>query len=163
MSGADFDAFVASRYASLVRAAYVLTADRGRAEDLVQAALLRAYPVWRRRPPDSPDAYVRTIMVRLAVREWKRAGRRDVLVAEPPEAATPSADVPLSVVLHDALTTLPRDARAVLVLRYLYGLSEEETADALGCARGTVKSRSSRALAALRASGLLDGVEAHDD
>ena len=46
--------------------------------------------------------------------------------------------------------TLPRKARAVVVLRYYEQLSEAETADALGISVGTVKSQASRALAALR-------------
>lgn len=160
MGGEDFEAFVAARYASLVKAAYVLVADRGRAEDLVQTALLKAYPVWRRQAPDSPEAYVRTVMLRLAMREWRKP--RDVPMSEPPESAGAVHDLPLALALHQALLTLPVDARAVLVLRYLYGLSEEETASELGCARGTVKSRSSRALTALRTGGLLDGVEVGD-
>ena len=163
MGVADFDAFVASRYGSLVRAAYVLTGDRATAEDLVQGALLRAYPAWRREVPASPEAYVRTIMVRLAMREWRRTRRRDVLLTDVPEPATLEADVSLGLALQTALGALPRDARAVLVLRYLYGLSEEETAATLGCARGTVKSRASRALTALRKSGLLEGVDTRDE
>jgi RNA polymerase sigma factor (sigma-70 family) len=52
--------------------------------------------------------------------------------------------------LLDALHELPEDAQAVLVCRYLLGLSEQETAAALDIAAGTVKSRTARALERLR-------------
>ena len=54
--------------------------------------------------------------------------------------------------LAQALDALPERDRTVLALRYLLELSEEETAAALGCRRGTVKSRVSRALERMRAS-----------
>jgi RNA polymerase sigma factor (sigma-70 family) len=52
--------------------------------------------------------------------------------------------------LFEALLTLPLRQRATIVLRYLEGLSELETAAVLGCSQGTVKSQSARALATLR-------------
>ncbi len=65
--------------------------------------------------------------------------------------------------MRRALARLPVEQRVVLVLRFYAQLSEAEIAETLGCAPGTVKSRASRAVAALRAGGLLsDVVEAPD-
>ncbi len=153
----EFEAFVAARYASLVRAAFVLTADRQHAEDLVQSALLRCYPAWSGGAPEHPEAYVRTAMVRLAVRSRRRRWRGEVPVADLPEVETADATgvSDTASLVRAALASLSLEHRAVVVLRHLSGLSEAETAAVLGCSVGTVKSRTSRALAALRAGGLL--------
>jgi RNA polymerase sigma factor (sigma-70 family) len=65
-------------------------------------------------------------------------------------------DPEVALDMHAALRALPWPQRAVLVLRYFNDLSERETAAVLGCSEGTVKSRAHRAIAGLRASGLLD-------
>jgi RNA polymerase sigma factor (sigma-70 family) len=67
-----------------------------------------------------------------------------------PSVADASEDVARRDGLLKALVTLPLRQRATVVLRYLEGLSERETAAALGCSEGTVKSQSSRALASLK-------------
>jgi RNA polymerase sigma factor (sigma-70 family) len=64
-----------------------------------------------------------------------------------PDAA---AGVHDRMVLLAALRALPRGRRAVLVMRYFEGLSVEETAQALGCSVGNVKSQTARGLATLR-------------
>jgi RNA polymerase sigma-70 factor (sigma-E family) len=146
----EFAAFASVRYAALVRAGYLLTADRWAAEDLVQAALLRAYPAWQRGAPDHPEAYVRKIMVRLAIRAARRKRVREVPLDAAADRAVDSPERIDRQDLQQALLSLAVPQRAVLVLRYLEGLSEADTAHALGCSVGTVKSRASRALAALR-------------
>ena len=153
-----FDAFVAARYSSLLRAAFVLTGDRGHAEDLVQAALMRSYPAWRGSAPESPEAYVRTVMVRLALR-WRRRrsfGETPTEVLPEGSASDAIGALDLSLALQAALKELTIEHRAVIVLRYLGQLSEAETAAVLGCSVGTVKSRHSRALSALRQGGVLE-------
>lgn len=146
----EFAAFAAFRYAGLVRAGYLLTGDRWAAEDLVQSALLRAYPAWQRGVPDHPEAYVRKIMVRLAMRAGRRKRLREVPLDAGADRALDGPDPVDHQVLRQALMSLTVTQRAVLVLRYFEGLTEAETAHALGCSVGTVKSRASRALAALR-------------
>jgi RNA polymerase sigma-70 factor (sigma-E family) len=148
-----FTAFVAARYRALVRTAYLLVGDQGHAEDLVQHALIRAYGAWNRiENPQAVEAYTRKTLVRATMR-WR--GRR--WHAEVPTAELP--DVPVSVDPDDldgvrqALASLPAGQRAVLVLRFLDDLSEAQTAEVLGISVGTVKSRTSRGLAALRGSG----------
>jgi RNA polymerase sigma-70 factor (sigma-E family) len=149
----SFEAFVAARLSALHRYAFVLTGDAHDAEDLVQEALARTGAGWSRvRNRDQPEAYVRTVMVRVMCNRWRRP-RRERLTAEPPE--TGRLDPALSRVDDDAavealLRGLPPRQRAVLVLRYVEGLSEAEIADTLGCAPGTVKSQAAKALASLR-------------
>jgi RNA polymerase sigma-70 factor (sigma-E family) len=155
----EFGDFVAARYPSLVRTAYLLTGDRGHAEDLVQAALLRTFHAWRRvDAPDHAEAYVRTAMIRLATRARRRRWVGEVPSADLPDhgRADASNEVAEAAVVRAALTTLPWPQRAVLVLRYFDDLTEAQVAEVLGCSVGTVKSRASRALAALRTAGLLD-------
>lgn len=150
----QFDDFVAHRLPALYRYAYVLTGNQHDAEDLVQEALTRTGVAWSRvKRKDDPEGYVRTTMARIMANRWRRP-RREHLVAETPDR--PVTDGALDRVadadhLGTALAALPPRMRAVLVLRYVEQLTEEETARALGCSKGTVKSQASRALARLRA------------
>lgn len=157
-----FRCLVASRYAALTRTAFLLTGDRGHAEDLAELALLKSYEAVRRgAQPDSLEAYTRTAMLRLALR-WRVTGWRTERVMPVPDPAS-ATDPTLGVAVRQALLALPKEQRAVLVLRYFEGLSEQETAQTLGVRAGTVKSRTSRALAALRRSGLLDDGDRTED
>jgi RNA polymerase sigma-70 factor (sigma-E family) len=153
-SDEHFRALVAERYVALTRTAFLLTGDRGHAQDLVQQSLLKVYEALRRgADPTSMEAYTRTTMLRLSLR-WRQTRWRSEVPAVIPDIGSTS-DPDLGLQMRLALMALPRDQRAVIVLRYFEGLSEAETAEALGVAAGTVKSRSSRALASLRHSGLL--------
>ena len=146
-----FSAFAAARYRSLVRTAYLLVGDRGHAEDLVQNALLTTYGAWNRLDdPANAEAYTRTSLVRAALRWRSRKWHGEVPTDELPEVPAVPADDLDSV--RRALAALPAQQRAVIVLRYLDDLSEAQTAEVLGISVGTVKSRASRGLAALRAS-----------
>lgn len=163
MEGSDWDAvfreFVAARYVALVRFGYLLTGDRGQAEDLAQAALLRAFGAWRgMRDPANAEAYTRKIMVRLSVRWRRRPWRGELPVGLVPEAAAVDQFVQsdLAASIRHALQQLPAHQRAAVVLRYYVDLTPPEAADVLGCSVGTIKSRTHRALAALRTAGLLD-------
>ena len=144
----SFDAYVAARYATLLRTAYLLTGNHHDAEDLVQTALVKAVGVWRR-IADSPDAYVRRILVNENVSRWRRHRGREVLTDRPPEGVVPG-DSGDALALRDALAGLAPRQRAVIVLRYYEDLTERETADVLGIAVGTVKSQTRDALARLR-------------
>ncbi|MEV0201729.1 SigE family RNA polymerase sigma factor [Nonomuraea sp. NPDC050691] len=153
MSGTDqdFSAFVAARATSLLRVAYLACGDQAEAEDLLQTALERTYRNWHRVRHDSPEPYVRRVIVNAAI---SRARRRAILRIVPtrtlPEAPARSADADLRNVLMDALRGLPPRQRAVVVLRYWEDLSEAQTAEVLGCTVGTVKSQASKALGKLR-------------
>lgn len=159
MDADGFAEFVASRYAALTRSAFLLVGDRGLAEDLVQSALLKTLGAWDRlAATQAAEAYTRTTMVRLCVRWWRRKWRGELPAgSDERESVADDADAALALDVRVALATLPPAQRAVLVLRFLDDLSEQETARVLGCSLGTVKSRASRGLARLRASGLFDG------
>jgi RNA polymerase sigma-70 factor, ECF subfamily len=166
----QFEAFVASRYGALVRAARLVAPDPSQAEDLVQSALIRTYTRWSSlRDPVAAQSYTHTTLVRLALRGQRRRWRGERPTAKVPEqvAADAYAMSDDADLVRRALEAIPADQRAVLVLRYYVQMSEAETAAALKCKVGTVKSRASRALAALRDSGVLDSEalmsEATDD
>jgi RNA polymerase sigma-70 factor (sigma-E family) len=162
-----FADFVRTRYAPLARSAYLLTGDRGHAEDLVQSALVTTLQHWDRLVAvEAAESYARTTMLRLSRRWARRRWRHELPTVQAQLAlvggAAPPIDPAVSVDIRDRLAALPWAQRAVLVLRYFDDLSERETAAVLGCSEGTVKSRASRALAALRAAGGL-GLEDEDD
>jgi RNA polymerase sigma-70 factor (sigma-E family) len=151
-----FDALVALRSDALLRSAYLLTGDPHLAQDLVQSALVRTYLRWGTlRSPAAGEAYVRRTMFTQAASSWRRKWHGEVPSSPAlPDGAAASEDLELREVLRRALLTLPPQQRAVLVLRFYEDMSEAETARVLGCSPGTVKSRTSRGLAALRDAGL---------
>ena len=155
---AGYEDFVASRYREIVRFGALLAGDARLGEDLAQEGLIAAYRGWQRLgvPDGQPEAYVRRVMVRAAMRARRRRWRGEVPTEELPDASghgfADQSD--LSVQVFAVLRRLPADQRVVLVLRFWADASEAEVAQTLGVAVGTVKSRTSRALAALRASGL---------
>jgi RNA polymerase sigma-70 factor (sigma-E family) len=145
------DLLYQEHYGDLVRVAFLLTGDRGLAEDLTQEALLRAWRDWDRiRVMDSASGYVRGIVVNLARSSLRRRllelRHRMVEVARPVAPDDPSRRVDL----QRALARLPLRKRACVVLRYYAELSETEVASALGISVGTVKSQTHKALELLR-------------
>jgi RNA polymerase sigma-70 factor (sigma-E family) len=159
----DFSSFVATSWPALVRTGRLLARDPQSGEDLAQAALLTTYRRWG--SVTDPVAYTRTVMARLAVREGRRRWRGEVPAASVPERVF--GDAVLAVddadVVSRALSVLPADQRAVLVLRYYCDCTEAEIAEALQCSVGTVKSRAHRALVALRVDRALDEMEVGDE
>lgn len=149
-----FDDFVAARSSRLLRVAYLLTRDWAHAEDLLQTALAKAWPVWQRIEGD-PEPYIRKIIANTYASWWRRRWTAAELpTGKLPEEPAAGRDVAGQVDdrerLWQALGRLPRRQRAVVVLRYFEDLSTAEIADVLGCSIGTVKSQCSRALAKLR-------------
>jgi len=148
----EFAAYVAQRRADLFRAAWLLSGDPHRAEDVVQSALARLYVAWPRvRRADSVDAYVRRALVNAHLDEGRRPWRREAAASDGlPERAVVDPPVEERDALWSALRAPPPGQRQVVVLRHWWGLSVEETAADLGVSTGTVKSQTSAALAALR-------------
>jgi len=147
-----FAAFVAARWSPMVATAYLVTADRGVAEDCVQDALVRLHRRWRWVRPDGRVAYANRAVINAAL-SWRRRRRLQEVPLSPDEHSPVLAE-------HDpggfdprllaALWSLPPRARATVVLRFVEDRSEAETAEILGCSVGTVKSAASRGLARLR-------------
>jgi RNA polymerase sigma-70 factor (sigma-E family) len=148
-----FEEFVVARTEALLRFGYVLTGDAGRAEDVLQEALLDVHRHWDRLAADgSPEAYIRRAMVNEFV-SWRRRRSSRELPGEVPDSPVPDppdAGLAERDAVWRALARLPRRQRAVLVLRFYEDLSESEIAGVLGCAGGTVRSLATRALHALR-------------
>jgi RNA polymerase sigma-70 factor (sigma-E family) len=145
----DFEEFVAARMSALLRTAYLLTGNHHDAEDLVQTALVKTVPHWKR-ISGNPEAYVRRILVHENISRWRRRKWREVSPDQAPEAAAPAEPTAERLALQDALGKLAPRQRAVIVLRYFDDLTEAETARLMGTSVGTVKSQSRDALARLR-------------
>jgi RNA polymerase sigma-70 factor (ECF subfamily) len=159
----DHDAYaeLVQRHAGIAHRAATLIAGPWDAEDVVQDAFVRAYyalPRFRDGAPFRPWLLaIVTNTARNALRSRGQQARLRVRVSsEPVSSAVPSAEsVAVSAAgdreLLAAIASLPEKFRLVVTCRYLLELSEDETAQALGWPRGTVKSRLSRALDRLRA------------
>jgi len=152
----QYTEYVTARLPTLRRTAFLLCGDEHRADDIVQAAITKLYVHWRRvSTVDNLDAYVRSMVVRTFLSE-QRLGwfRRTSLVGAPEETpdrpAPATNEVETRMVLHRALARIAPKARAVLVLRFLLDASVADTAAALGCSAGTVKSQTALGLANLR-------------
>jgi RNA polymerase sigma-70 factor (sigma-E family) len=155
-----FTEFATTRLPRLLRYALMLTGDRELAQDVVQDVLARAQVRWRKiAGADSPDAYVRQMVLneylswrrRRAVRDVQAVGERLVGLVDRHGATGDHADTFADAEdLWNRLATLPRKQRAVLVLRYYEQLDDGEIAGLMGCARTTVRSNASKALKALR-------------
>lgn len=144
-----FDEFARARMQQLLRFGHVLTGSPHAAADLVQDALERAMLAWPRVSRQSdPEGYVRRIMVNRNISVWRKL-RRERLTAEFPEQPT-SPPPGRDLALWNQLAQLPPRQRAVLVLRYYEDMTEQQTAEVLGCSVGTVKSQAAKAIANLR-------------
>lgn len=144
----------------VVNLAYLLTGQRQLAEDLAQEAFLRVASRIREVSPDAFGAYLRRTVVNL-VRSHFRHARVERRYAdrveseaerrrEANEAASATTDTDTRDELWSALQALPVRQREAIVCRFYLDLSEEQTADSLRVAIGTVKSATSRGLQALR-------------
>lgn len=156
MAARDRDAFaefVAARSGALHRAAYLMVGDAGLAQDLVQEALTKTYVAWPRlRDPANAEAYTRKAITTTAITWFRRRSWSERPTDHLPErtAAGPADASDERAWLWAALLELPVRQRAAVVLRYYEDLTEAQTAAAMGCAVGTVKSQVSAALTKLR-------------
>lgn len=148
----EFTAYMAASAVRLRRMAYLLCGDWQRAEDELQAALVKLYLAWNRlKSREALDSFVRKTVVRQLIDEHRRPRRREQPHADLPEPAAVSP-LPLEdrLVIREALAQVPPRQRAVLVLRYYEDCDVAETARLVGCSEGTVKSQAARGLDRLR-------------
>ena len=146
--GQSFEERFDELWAIAYRVAYRVLGSRPEAEDAAQEALVRTCLKWRRAEGHA-EPWVATVASRVAIDAWRRRQRR------PSESGAALVGDGLALVedrvqLNEALRSLPRRQREVVVLRYLADLPEATVAAALGCTAGTVKQHASRGLAGLR-------------
>jgi RNA polymerase sigma-70 factor, ECF subfamily len=155
----DHDAFARLAAASIGRlnaVARLILHDYGRAEDAVQDAFVDAWRDLRGlRDPDAFDAWLNRLLIRACQNAWRRDRRHQTidlsnltvgLVSPDAQAHVANADL-----LERGLRRLPIAQRSVLVLIFYLDLSQADAAATLGVPIGTLKSRLSRAIDALRA------------
>ena len=170
----DQDAYaeLVTRYQAIAaRTAYVITGTAADAEDVAQDAFVKAYYALDRFRTGAPfRPWLLRIVANEAINRRKAAGRRPTVglsVIEDRASGDTALSPEASALAHErrevvlvALRRMREEDRLVIAYRYFFDLSEVEMADALGVARGTVKSRLSRAIARLRAA--MEGDELHD-
>ncbi|CCK30468.1 sigma factor [Streptomyces davaonensis JCM 4913] len=155
----EFRRFVTGRWPRLMRTAYLLTGEQHAAEDLVQTTLEQVYVAWRKvGSADEPEAYVRRVMINAHARKHRKRLREFLapkddfgLVREVPDTGDRIAQADDRGVLLTALAQLPPRQREAVVLRYWEDLTESQTAEAMGCSVGAVKSNAAKGIAKLRA------------
>ena len=149
----EFVEFATASLPALRRTGYLMCGDWHRAEDAAQEALIRVYRSWHRvERREGLRAYARRTTVRILIDESRRPWRRETPTGEQHDAGVPDPTVGFDErdALVRVLSSLSPRRRACVVLRYYHDLSVAETARALGCSEGTVKSQTSDALRALR-------------
>jgi RNA polymerase sigma-70 factor (ECF subfamily) len=151
-------------YRRLVAQVYAFTTDLTEAQDVVQEAFARALARPRGLTDvDNPEAWLRTVAVNVVRRRWRRRKLLDtILLRDRPVARTVEPPPgPERADLRDAMAALPAPYREVVVLHYFADLPVDEVAALLEVPVGTVKSRLSRARAALatRLGDYRDGAE----
>ena len=158
MMDGTVDVFVADLRRPLVAALAVYVGDRLVAEDIAQEALARAVLRWGEvSAKDNPRAWVYRVAFNLARSRFRRlAAERRALSRRPPQpdVAGPEQATPTALAVRNAVDGLPKRYRQVVACRFLADLSVADTAVVMGCAEGTVKSLTSKALGALRDAGL---------
>ncbi|MFD5567636.1 SigE family RNA polymerase sigma factor [Streptomyces cadmiisoli] len=150
MTEDEFDAFYAAAFPRLTGQLYAFTGDLSEAQDVVQEAFVQA---WDRRHKllvdAAPEAWIRTVAMRLAVSRWRRAKRWLELVRHTPLPESTPGPGPERTALVTALRQLPETQRMAVVLHHLCDLTVEQVASETDAPVGTVKARLSRGRAAL--------------
>jgi RNA polymerase sigma-70 factor (sigma-E family) len=148
----EYIEYVTAKIPWLRKVAHLLCQDWHGADELTQATITQLYVNWRKvRVADNIDGYARAVLVRVFLAE-RRTGwaRRVRVVEELPEVRTSAPDVATQLMVRRALRAVPARQRATLVLRFYCDLTVEQTAQAMGCSVGTVKSQTARGLLSLR-------------
>lgn len=145
---------ISDHSAEAERLAYLMTGDRELAREIAQDAFVRLFSRFRdRTAPTQFRAYLRSTVVNLTKDHWRRRARARTLKSltqpeEPRVVELPPVETRDE--LWTALQQVPTRQRAALVLRYYEDLSEQETADVLGCSVGAVKALITRGTQAMK-------------
>ena len=154
-----YAAFFRAEYRSVLRTAFVIVRDRQRAEDVAQDAFVQLYQHWKKVSRyERPEAWVRRVAIRLAVREVQRTRVREVLE---PKASAPLPIEQPDLAVVEAVKQLPAMQRAAIALFYLEDRPVAEIADLLGISVSTCTvhlTRGRRRLADLLGSEVNDDV-----
>jgi len=153
-----FEALVVSYQSLAFRTAFVITGDASDAEEAAQDAFVKAHRALGRFRSGRPfRPWLLTIVANEARNRRRSRGRRTALALRAADPHAPGEDPETAALASErrerllaAVERLRDDDREVLACRYFLELSEDETAAALGIARGTVKSRTHRALERLQ-------------
>ena len=152
------------RYSPMLRLAAIITQDPPSAEDLVNESFVRLVQHWPKvRSYDAPEAWLRRIVIRDAVKARSRRAREDLTETDilDHRACRESSDTDdRHCDLLALVGTLPPGERAVVALHYLEDLSVADTAELLDVAEGTVKAHFSHARDTLRARSTIESNEA---
>jgi RNA polymerase sigma factor (sigma-70 family) len=134
----EFAALFRDEFAAVTRSAYLVLHDRDAAEDVAQDAFAQLLKHWDKVSGyERPDAWVRRVAIRLAVRAARRDQLRDRLLGwiSPPTRVAETSDPDLT----EAMRALPPQQRAAVALYYFEDRPVSEIADLLGCSRSTAK------------------------
>jgi RNA polymerase sigma-70 factor (sigma-E family) len=149
----ECEAFMRELHPRLIGGLTLYCGQAALAEELTQETLARVWGRWSEvRNHPAPHAWAWRVALNLASSWFRRKAieRRATARLGPPASLSFDPDVADRVAVREAVAALPTRQRAVLVLRYFEDLSVAETAEAMGCAQGTVKSMTHQAIAALR-------------
>lgn len=161
---AEFSNFCQEEFPRLVGALRLHMRDSDLAEEIAQESLARAWRDWAKlRRLDSPRAWTYRVAFNAANSQFRRrAAERRALEKAPqsiPLDRNDDRDMTDVAAVRSALARIPRRPRIALVLRYFLDLTIQETAQAMGCPEGTVKSLSRRGLALLKRDAELTGLK----
>ena len=150
-----FTAYVHARRDAVRRAAYLLCGDWYWADDLTQSVFIRLATHWKRiRDQEALHGWVRVSLLRAYLSEnrrvWRRREQQVVALPEPAGTRDAADEAGLQLMFENALRRLSPRQRATVLCRYYHGLDVAQTAAALRCSPGTVKSQTARALSTLR-------------
>jgi RNA polymerase sigma-70 factor (ECF subfamily) len=131
----------------LYRTALLYLGSESMALDAVDEAVYRGFLSFRKlRQPEAFATWMTRILINVCNTALRRR-KRECVTDELPETAAEEFD---ALPLRQAVERLPKELRAVVVLRYFAGLTLEETAESLGLPRGTISTRQRRGLRLLR-------------
>ncbi len=144
-------AFCEAEHARLVGFLTLLLGDRPVAEELSQEALARLCSHWPKvRHMRNQRAWLRRVALNLAASRFRRRQAEWRANRRHGQSSDHTEDTATAVAVRDAVAALPPRQRTAIALRYFVGLDVAETAAEMGCAQGTVKSLTNRAVTRLR-------------